>query len=229
MTRKRVSAPILALMLLAIAALVALGVWQIQRRSWKLALIAQTEARLAASPVAAPGPARWPSIDKRDAYTRVMATGHFRAGADSYVQAVTDYGSGYWVVTPLDTGAFTVLVNRGFVPADQRGRAASAPGERRVTGLLRVTEPGGAFLRHNAPKLDRWYSRDVAAIAARHGLGRVAPYFIDADASGAGWPRGGLTVIRFPNNHLVYAITWFAMAALLAFMTYRVAWRDERR
>ena len=44
------------------------------------------------------------------------------------------------------------------------------------------------------------------------------PYFIDADASasGAGEPIGGLTVITFPNNHLVYALTWFGLAAMLA-------------
>src|SRR3546814_12551770 len=52
-----------------------------------------------------------------------------------------------------------------------------------VTGLLRVTEPGGAFLRSNDPVADRWFSRDVAGIAKARGLGRTAPYFVDADAS----------------------------------------------
>ncbi|WP_204265686.1 SURF1 family cytochrome oxidase biogenesis protein, partial [Klebsiella pneumoniae] len=49
-------------------------------------------------------------------------------------------------------------------------------------------------------------------------LGEVAPYFIDRDAgtNARDLPIGGLTVIRFPNNHLVYAITWFALALMLA-------------
>jgi surfeit locus 1 family protein len=49
-------------------------------------------------------------------------------------------------------------------------------------------------------------------------LGEVAPYFIDADATQgpAGFPVGGLTVLRFANNHLVYALTWFALALMLA-------------
>ncbi len=38
-----------------------------------------------------------------------------------------------------------------------------------MTGLLRLSEPKGAFLRSNDPKDDRWYSRDVAAIAAARG------------------------------------------------------------
>ncbi|TIT63608.1 MAG: SURF1 family protein, partial [Mesorhizobium sp.] len=65
---------------------------------------------------------------------------------------------------------------------------------------------------------NRWYSRDVAAIATAHGLtSNVAPYFVDAEASRMeGWPRGGLTVVTFRNSHLVYALTWFALAAMLA-------------
>jgi surfeit locus 1 family protein len=87
-----------------------------------------------------------------------------------------------------------------------------------VTGLLRLTEPHGAFLRSNDPAADRWYSRDIAAIAADRGLGKVAPYFIDADAApgSEGLPIGGLTVLTFPNNHLVYAFTWAALALLAA-------------
>ena len=218
-----------ALTLCVIAALVALGVWQIERRTWKLALIARVEARLHDAPVSAPGPGGWSGIDAEDAYTRVTARGTFRPRSDTYVQAATALGGGFWVLTPLDTAAgWSVLVNRGFVPPAERGRTPPPVGTVTVTGLLRVTEPGGAFLRSNAPAADRWYSRDVAAIAARSGVARAAPYFIDAEANGGGWPRGGLTVVRFRNSHLVYALTWFGLAALLAFMLVR-AIRAERR
>ena len=58
----------------------------------------------------------------------------------------------------------------------------------------------------------------------------ATPYFIDADAGpdpGA-WPRGGLTEVRFRNHHLVYALTWFALAALVA-GALALLWRDGRR
>ncbi|WP_298809135.1 SURF1 family protein [uncultured Sphingomonas sp.] len=230
MSLARVRVLPLALGAAAIAVLIALGVWQVERRAWKLNLIAQVERRLAAAPVAAPAPNRWQAIGKDDAYTRIVATGRYRSNADTYTQASTDLGAGYWVITPLDTGSWTVLVNRGFVPPRERGRHPAPAGEQRVTGLLRVTEPNGGFLRRNDPAADRWYSRDVAAIAAKRGSPRVAPYFIDADASGATWPRGGLTVVRFPNNHLVYALTWFGLAAMVAFLLARSlrAEKDER-
>jgi len=205
--------PVVALLLMA-AIFVALGVWQVQRRAWKHALIAAVEQRTHAAPVAPPGPAQWAGVNAQaDAYRRVRVTGHYLTGRDTRVRAVTDLGAGYWVMTPLDTGPFRILVNRGFVP--QATPAAPPPaGTVGVTGLLRVTEPRGGFLRSNDPAADRWYSRDVAAIAAARGLTRAAPYFIDADATaGPPYPRGGLTVVHFPDNHLVYALTWFTMAA----------------
>lgn len=138
-------------------------------------------------------------------------------------------------MTPFRTDAgFTVLVNRGYVPTDRRApdsrAAGQIEGETTVQGLLRITEPRGGFLRANDPAADSWRSRDVAAIAAKRGLTEVAPYFVDADATAnaGGWPKGGLTVIRFPNSHLVYALTWFGLALMLAAGGAFLAW-DERR
>lgn len=214
------------LLLFVIAALIGLGVWQLERRTWKLALIAHTEAMLAQPPVPAPGPDRWSTIGKDDVYRPVIVRGHYRTGADTLVQAVTELGGGFWVMTPFDTDrGFTLLVNRGFVPADRRTGIAPSPAMQSIPGLLRLSEPGGAFLRKNDPAADHWYSRDIAAIAARRELGRVAPYFIDASEPKSGWPRGGLTVVRFRNSHMVYALTWFGLALLVAGM----AWRVRRR
>jgi surfeit locus 1 family protein len=157
-----------------------------------------------------------------------------------------------------------VLVNRGFIPAEDRDRVAQAALQPRganatasdsgpagaqtaasttVTGLLRMTEPRGGFLRHNDAAANHWYSRDVQAIAAARGLAHMAPYFVDAEAaaasagaapavSGAACPAestmakthaacavvpiGGLTVVTFHNSHLVYAITWYTLALMVA-------------
>ena len=214
---------------------VALGVWQVQRLAWKTALIAQVDARVHAAPTPAPGPDQWPGVTRQDdQYRRVVLRGTYLHDKETLVQAVTDAGAGFWVITPLvDARGFTVLVNRGFVPPgrktpETRGDGQSA-GPQTVVGLVRITEPKGGFLRANDPQHDRWRSRDVAAIAARRGLGDVAPYFVDADATPnpGGWPLGGLTVIRFPNSHLIYALTWFGMAllTLVGLALFRREWR----
>ena len=214
----------------------ALGGWQVQRLMWKTALIAQVDARVHAAPVPAPGPAEWATVTRsNDQYRRVSVHGIFQNDRETFVQAVTDAGAGFWVMTPLaDARGFTVLVNRGFVTPERRDPALRADGqltgEQTVVGLLRISEPKGGFLRANEPQADRWRSRDVAAISARRELSNAAPYFIDADATPnpGGWPLGGLTVIRFPNSHLIYALTWFGMA-LLTVVGFGLFLREERR
>lgn len=233
---------------LAFAGFVALGIWQLHRLDWKLSLIERVESRIHAAPVAAPGPAEWPVISRaRHEYLAVRLQGHFLAGHDTRVQAVTALGGGFWLLTPFQTReGFRVLVNRGFIPA---GWQEDAPtGEQTLIGLLRLSEPGGGFLRHNDPATDHWYSRDVAAIADARGLEGMAPYFVDAglpqgqgdgatlaapgpdrpDPDAPVSPRSGLTVIHFSNNHLGYALTWFVLALMCAGAAVFLA-RDARR
>lgn len=220
---------------LGAALFAALGAWQVMRLGWKLELIERVEGRIHAAPVAPPPPSEWDAVTASDhEYRRVQMHGHWMAGHDTRVLAVTEAGSGHWLLTPLqlDDGSI-VLVNRGLVPtgwqAPAQGPAGDAPVT--VTGLLRLSEPGGGFLRDNAPAADRWFSRDVAAIAHARELERVAPYFVDAERGGAEtpeWPRGGLTVVSFRNNHLGYALTWFALALLVLGGGWRFAVEERR-
>jgi surfeit locus 1 family protein len=216
---------------------IALGLWQIERRAEKSALISAVERRLSQPPVAAPGPPDWPRITFRtDAYRQVRIRGVFHHDQEVLVQAVTRHGPGYWVMTPLETDAgWMVLVNRGFVSPEDRARssrlAGEPQGEATVSGLLRITEPAGAFLHANDPMHDRWYSRDVVAIGRSRHLVRLASYFIDAGPTGdrGRQPIGGLTVISFSNNHLQYALTWFALATLSVSGMARIWWTGGKK
>jgi len=222
---------LLFLALVLFAGFCALGTWQLQRRAWKLDLIAHVDEQLAKAPVPAPGPGAWPSIGRDQEYLPVTVSGHFLHGREALVQAMTRFGSGYWLLTPLATDrGFVVLVNRGFLQPGQRDpatRREAQPGGRvELSGLLRLSEPDGRLLQANDPGADRWYSRDVRAIGAARGLDpqTLAPYFVDAgDAPGpdAG-PIGGLTVVHFRNPHLGYALTWFALALMTAIGSWRI-------
>ena len=198
-----------------------LCVWQVERAAWKHDLIARVEARVHALPIGWPQAAALPP-DQAE-YRQVILSGTFDHDRETLVQAVTELGGGYWVLTPLTTpDGQVLLINRGFVPtehADPQTRPqGQIAGPVSVTGLARLTEPEGALLRSNDPAGNRWYSRDVQAIAAARGLGPVAPVFLDADATPlpGGLPVGGLTVVAFRNTHLIYALTWFTLAGIAA-------------
>ncbi|WP_428385376.1 SURF1 family protein [Nevskia ramosa] len=221
---------------LAFIGFVVLGSWQLERRTWKLALIERVETQLQAASLAAPGPATWDRIGRDDEYRRVSISGRYRHDLETCTQAVTVRGPGCWVLTPLETvDGWLLLINRGFVDPAQRDRATRAEGQPdgivAIDGLLRLSEPRGGFLRCNDPGQGRWYSRDVAAIAAARGLPaeRVAPYFVDASGSVPGGPIGGLTVVRFRNSHLVYALTWYGLAALSLAGAWLAIRPDQRR
>jgi len=230
LTAKRVALAVFAF--LAFALFTSLGTWQVKRLFWKLDLITRVEERVHAAPVDVPQRSRWGQITAAsDEYRHVKVSGIYLYDLTTKVQASTELGTGYWLLTPLrsDDGS-VVIINRGFVPSQQVISAVPGSAVKSiVSGLLRISEPGGSLLRHNDAANNRWYSRDVAAIAKARGFSDAAPYFIDADAysdktaAGPGQPIGGLTVIVFPNNHLVYAITWFALALLLAYALWRIA------
>ena len=217
---------------LACALFLALGTWQVFRMQWKHALIERVNQRVHAIPSPAPGRAKWPFLTADNAeYRHVHAAGTLLLERSTLVQASTGIGPGFWVMTPLQTTDGSIIfVNRGFVPT----RAAVAETGTRpavVTGLLRMSQAGGGFLRRNDPASQRWYSRDVQAIASASGLGPVAPYFIDADAAleqEAGQPVGGLTVVSFNDNHLVYALTWYALALMIIVFTWQIKRKNRR-
>lgn len=225
---------LVAAALLLAALFLGLGTWQVIRLQWKLDLIARVDARVNAAPVAPPPAARWAQVTKEsDEYRRVRLAGHYLYEFTTPVQALSELGAGFWLLTPLCTAeGHIVFINRGFIPAaDNKSgsyssrRASANPcaanGERvEITGLLRISEPGGGFLRENDPTNNRWFSRDVQALAAARGLSDVAPYFVDAGkgqdpAAAPERAVGGLTVISFVNNHLVYALTWYALALMV--------------
>jgi surfeit locus 1 family protein len=214
--------------------LIGLGTWQVERLFWKERLIAGRQAAVTAAPVALPI-----SLDAAQSleFHRVRAEGRFLNDRELDLGATSDDGHpGYHIVTPLQLADGTVvLVNRGFVPEAKRApgsRAEGLPqGETRVTGLLRLPPTGKAhwFIPDNNAARNYWLYVDIPAMAAAAHLDHVLPFYVDADATPnpGGLPAGGQTPISLPNNHLQYAITWYALAAALV-VVYVVLVRRHR-
>jgi surfeit locus 1 family protein len=203
-----------------LALLLGLGIWQIERLHEKEALIASVEAGLTAPSVplklllqADPAAAEW---------RHVRLSGHFLHDREQYVFAQGPSGAtGVQVITPLvEPDGDTVLVDRGFVPDalrdPMRRVQGQLEGEVSLTGILRLSQPPGAFTPRPDSATRLWFVKDVAAIAGAAGVD-AAPVLIEVDATPnpGGWPLGGQTRVDFPNDHLQYAVTWFGLALAL--------------
>jgi surfeit locus 1 family protein len=219
--------------LAGIAVLISLGVWQLQRLAWKEALIARIEARVHAPAAALPPPSEWAGLKPDDyEYRHVSVRGRFD-GRQALVfrgsGPEAGQGPGYLLLAPLILpDAAAVVVNRGFVPGTPQEAASHGPppGEVTITGLMREPEARNLFTPADRPDKNLWFTRDPAAVAAHLGLTRAPPFSVDADFSGdlKALPRGGTSVIAFPNSHLGYALTWFGLALALAGVFGAWAW-----
>ena len=102
-----------------------------------------------------------------------------------------------------------------------------------VTGIVRMPEIQGLFIPDNEPEANRWFWRDLKAMAQSMfpgGTVALAPFFLEAEKSEVpgGWPEGGQTRAELPNNHLQYAITWFLLAACLVVIYVAYVWKARR-
>ena len=223
-TRRGLLIPALTTVVI-VAALLALGVWQLERRTAKLALIATLDERLAAAPVALPPAARWDELTPaNDEFRRVTLTGTIggREGAQVFASPSPlrkdVSGTGVWSFAPVKLASGeTVVVNRGFVGD---GQMAAVPGNSPVmlTGYLRFPEAPGWL----TPPADRgkrlWFVRDHLAMAQALGWAaqaRLAPFYVDLEGPvpAGGVPKPGPLQVNLKNDHLQYAITWFLLAA----------------
>lgn len=227
--------------LAALAILLSLGVWQLERREWKNDLLARIEARAHGEPGTITPEAEWPLWRAEDdEFRRVRVTGVFLYDRETPVHGLMagQRGApvqGFYLFTPLRRpDGSVVAVNRGFVPTELRDPAArpgSQPaGDVAATGLVRAPEARGWFVPANDLSRRDWFVRDPAEMARAWGLRRVAPFYIDADATPApgGWPKGGQTQLALPNNHLQYAVTWFGLALTLVGVFGAWAWQRLR-
>ncbi len=210
-----------------------LGIWQLQRLAWKNAIIADATGRVTSTPVAAPGPDEWATLDMAALrYRPVHVTGRFRHSGEAHVYTSlrpakgSHSGIGYLIMTPFETETgWTLVVNRGFVPANRKDAASRADGNTDETvtmvGLFRPPQPRNAFTPQDDISGNIWYTRDPVKIALNAGApsDRIAPYSIDAVAAmtpDGGLPQAGETRLAFTNSHLQYALTWFGLALALA-------------
>ena len=236
--------------LLMVAVFVGLGVWQLQRRAEKHALIAALTERLAAAPGSLPGPAQWNALTPdRDEFRRVSFVARYERRPDAMVyssgSAVRDdvSGPGTWAFLPArqPTGE-TVVINAGFVQNTMQDRGqedrAVAPlftsEPVALTGYIRFPEAAGTLTPPENLAKRLWFTRDHLAMARGLGWGadgqKIAPFYIDLEqpVPANGIPKPGPLEVHLKDDHLQYAITWFGLAGAVM-IAFAVWLRAQRR
>ncbi|GHD05957.1 SURF1-like protein [Tianweitania populi] len=215
-----------AFVLIAMAILLALGTWQMERLAWKEALMARITSQLSQPPVPLATVEAAQAAGDPIEYRPVTVSGTFLHDRERHFFATYEGQSGFYIYTPLRLADGRVLfVNRGFVPYDRKEPASRAEGQVggdvTVTGLARERLNGKPswLVPTNDLAKNIFYWKDIDAMAASAGLGEpVLPFFVDADKApnAGGLPIGGVTIIDLPNNHLQYAVTWYGLGLALA-------------
>jgi cytochrome oxidase assembly protein ShyY1 len=226
--------------LVMVALFLALGVWQLQRRVWKHALIAALTERLAAEPVPLPPASQWGSLTQdRDEFRRVQFSATYQALPDAMVFSSGSAirpdvsGPGTWAFVPARlAGGETVIVNTGFVQNTMQERGLEdravkplVTGEPvTLSGSIRFPEQAGLLTPEADPAKRLWFIRDHVAMARALGWGAIAPFYIDLEqpVPMGGTPKPGPLEVHLRDEHMQYAITWFslAIAVVIAFIVW---------
>jgi len=195
----------------ALAALIALGVWQSQRAGWKADLIAQFDQAAKAQPllpqaalceqtpkpgdVVAPPTAMGPSL-------RVF--GHAFDGA-----------AGWRLLQAVDLSCGVILAETGFEPLEIGGPGGIPPTAARMPPDRYLVETWPAkplMAAENSPATNEWYWFDAPLMASTLQVAPLNAAFILTPLSG----RPDFLTRTPPESHIGYAVTWFGMAAAFA-------------
>jgi len=226
---------------IAFLVLVGLGTWQLERKSWKEALITSLTERFAAPPEALPPAAAWQSLNPAsDEFRHVTFSAEFDHAKEALVYAAASAfrpdasGLGYWVFTPARLADGRLLfVNRGFVPEGRRDPGTRSGGQISgpvtIMGAMRWPTGRHWFTPNDDAAHNLWFTPDLAAIGAAKGLTAVAPFYVEQEAPvpPGGLPQPGKLVVRLPDNHMQYAVTWYGLAIVLAVVF--AAWARSSR
>ncbi|MBP0447420.1 SURF1 family protein [Roseomonas sp. SSH11] len=204
-----------------LAALLALGTWQVQRLHWKTDLLAQIAAAEAGPPL--------PLTQSPQPFTKVQVTGRFRHDLEAALGAQVQGGVlGARLVTPLEAdGLPPVLVDRGWVPMERRSAPIARPdGPVTVTGYVSPPHERDFFAATDDVAGRRFFTADARAIGTALGLPGTMPGMLVALAEPGQrpgtLPQPAVTLPRPTNSHLGYAITWYGLAFSL--VAVLIAW-----
>tara|TARA_Y100000590_G_scaffold468792_1_gene653147 strand:- start:1450 stop:2175 length:726 start_codon:yes stop_codon:yes gene_type:complete len=213
---------------LGIVLLICLGTWQLHRLDWKTNLIRERESGFFAPSV---------TINSKNHleqyfWRRVEVSGSFDHSKELFLAARSLRGNvGFHILTPFkQTNGKTILINRGWVPREKKESSSRLKGQIQgqitLEGILTPGSGKGPFTPENDKDKNVWLYvnfKEMSDIVGVH----LEPAVIDMiETAPGGFPIGSQTRINLPNDHMQYAITWYALALALACVWF--VWNKNR-
>ena len=204
---------ILIIGLAGIAVLLSLGTWQVQRLTWKQGILAEIDAKISGAPIALPAA---PNVTTHK-YQPVEISGRFVENRIRVLVSQKLIGAGYRIIQPFQTKDRVILIDRGFVKIDQiedlRNDQAT------VLGNLHWPDEVDDYTPEPDMERDIWFARDVTALADTLNTDPILVIAREITPDSEKVSPIPISSSGIPNDHLQYAITWFALAAVWAGMS----------
>lgn len=200
-----------------------LGTWQLYRLDWKLKLISEITFGLNSTPLEYSS-----SIEKN--FQRVTTSGKFIFEEQIFLYGLNDNGQpGYFVVTPFVTfKKENVLVNRGWISKnfkDDPNINKKITKNEKIIGLLKKINKPNIFKPDNDLKNNIWFSINLDEIKVLTGK-QFKNFIIYLEDNKVKMPLPKKISVDLPNNHLKYAITWYAIS--ISILLYYLYYRKKR-
>lgn len=188
--------------------LIYLGVWQLQRLTWKTQIIQSLELEYAKNPLE--HNFTFKELTSLGNETLPLKNGHvigkFIHDKEIYLGPKTENSLiGYHIITPLKLAQGYILINRGWIAeSDMEHDSLPQPqGIQIISGLIRKPD-WNRFTPQNSPSNNIWMRPDINQIAESMALSPVAPVMLYQQAT-PWYPR---------NKHQQYALFWLTLAII---------------
>ena len=208
-----------SLFLIALAFLVLLGFWQLHRLEWKTNLLSSIEDGQTEDYVDFP----FNIIDENFSYKKTTLSGKIDHSKELHFFNINSYGqSGYNIIVPMLTNDKTVYIDLGWTSfADINSREfefRSLKSELDLRGILIYSKKRRAFSPQPDRDKNNWYLMNIEEMDQYTKLNSEKYIFRVLEQKYYSDLLNEFTTVNIPNNHLQYAITWFALAFSIACM-----------
>lgn len=206
--------------------LFSMGTWQLKRLEWKESLVAKIEKRMSMPPITL---SDIKNIDEAE-YRLVKLSGKYLHDKEMIILGRPFNGKpGQHVLTPLVTeDGKTIIVNRGWVKYEEDySKPEFAEG---AEGIIRKTQKlnflSNMIIQKNNPKTGVWFYVDLPQIYAHLNAPKQDFYLeLASTQKPNSYPYALEKKINIYNEHLNYAITWYALSFALLLVYYFRFWK----